>query len=52
MTDKNLMIMDHNTEPAVQGRTIIFKCSHGMEFMNATCTDKGEWEPQLSCTSK
>jgi glyoxylate utilization-related uncharacterized protein len=46
LTDENLMIVSYN-----EGSTVIYRCSHGMEVRNATCSGNGEWEPQLSCTS-
>ena len=49
-TDENLTIVSYN-KPAVKGSTVTFRCSHGMEIQNATCSDTGKWEPQLSCIS-
>jgi hypothetical protein len=50
VTDENLTIESYN-DNAVEGSTVTFRCSHGMEVKNATCSGNGEWEPQLSCTS-
>ena len=53
MSDNNLTIVSYSESMAVTavGSTIMFTCLPGMEPMNATCTENGEWKPQLSCAS-
>ena len=53
MTGKNLTIARlSSSEPiAIVVSTITFTCLPGMELKNATCTESGEWKPQLNCHS-
>ena len=51
MTDNKVTMINYSEPIAVVGSTITFTCLPGMEPKNATCTENGEWKPQLSCAS-
>ena len=42
--DEHIKIMGYN-DPAVEGSSITFGCSSGLESTTSICMNNGEWEP-------